>query len=48
MLADDLAIVHGGKLIYTGTLADFTAGAGERSLEDEFVRRIELAEAQAA
>jgi sodium transport system ATP-binding protein len=46
MLADDLAIVYGGKLLYTGTFADFTAASGERSLEDEFVRRVELAEAQ--
>ena len=46
MLADDLAIVYGGKLLYTGTFADFTAASGERSLEDEFVRRVEHAEAQ--
>ena len=45
-LADDLAIVHGGKLLYSGTVADFTPTAG--TLEDEFVRRVELAEAQEA
>jgi len=45
-LADDLAIIHGGKLLYSGTVADFTPAAG--TLEDEFVRRVELAEAQEA
>jgi sodium transport system ATP-binding protein len=47
MLADDLAIVHAGKLIYSGTLAEFTASAAERTLEDEFVRRIEIEESHA-
>jgi len=46
-LADDLAIVHGGKLLYAGTFADFTAASGERSLEDEFIHRVEAAEAAA-
>ena len=45
LLADDLAIVHGGKLIYSGTLAEFTAASGERSLEEAFIHRIEAAEA---
>jgi sodium transport system ATP-binding protein len=44
MLADDLAIVHGGKLIYSGTFAEFTAASGRLSVEEEFVRRIEAAE----
>ena len=48
LLADDLAIVHGGKLIYSGTLAEFTAASGERSLEEAFVHRIEAAEATTA
>jgi len=43
-LADDLAIVHGGKLLYSGTFAEFTAASGERSLEDEFIRHVEAAE----
>jgi ABC-type Na+ transport system ATPase subunit NatA len=46
-LADDLAIVHGGKLLYAGTFSEFTAASGERSLEDEFIRRIEDAESGA-
>ena len=45
LLADDLAIVHGGKLIYSGTLPEFTAASGERSLEEAFVHHIEAAEA---
>jgi sodium transport system ATP-binding protein len=44
MLADDLAIVHGGKIIYNGTLAGFNAESGELSVEEAFVRRIEAAE----
>ena len=44
MLADDLAIVHGGKLIYSGTFAEFTAASGQSSVEEEFVRRIEASE----
>ncbi len=44
MLADDLAIVHGGKLIYSGTFAEFSAASGQLSVEEEFVRRIESAE----
>ena len=47
-LADDLAIVHGGKLLYSGTFAEFTAASGERTLEDEFIRHIEAAEAAGA
>ena len=45
MLADDLAIVYGGKLLYQGSFAGFTAASGERSLEDEFIRHVEAAEA---
>ncbi len=44
MLADDLAIVYGGKLLYQGAFADFTAASGQRSLEDEFIRHVEMAE----
>lgn len=47
LLADDLAIVHGGKIIYAGTLPEFTAASGERSLEEAFIHRIEAAEAAA-
>ena len=48
LLADDLAIVHGGRMIYSGTLAEFTATSGERSLEEAFIHRIETSEATAA
>ena len=44
MLADDLAIVHGGRVIYSGTFAEFTAASGQSSVEEEFVRRIEASE----
>jgi sodium transport system ATP-binding protein len=47
MLADDLAIVHAGRLLYSGSFADFTAASAPRSLEDEFVRLVEAQEARA-
>ncbi len=46
MLADDLAIVHGGRLIYSGTFAEFTAASGSQSVEEAFVHRIEAEEAR--
>ncbi|MBK7828817.1 ATP-binding cassette domain-containing protein [Nannocystis sp.] len=48
LLADDLAIVHGGRTIFDGTLAEFTAASGERSLEEAFIHRIEASEATSA
>ena len=38
MLSDDLAIIHQGKLVYSGTYPDFRAGMQAESLEDEFIR----------
>jgi sodium transport system ATP-binding protein len=38
MLSDDLAIIHKGKLVFSGTYPDFKAGMQASSLEDEFVR----------
>lgn len=38
MLADDLAIIHKGDLIYNGLFNDFKAGMRESTLEDEFIR----------
>jgi len=38
MLADDLAIIHKGDLIYNGLFSDFRAGMRESTLEDEFIR----------
>lgn len=48
MLADDLAIVHRGRVLYDGAFAEFTAASQQRSLEDEFVRRIDAADAGGA
>lgn len=41
MLADDLAVVHRGKLLASGSLPEVLAG---RAIEDEFVRLIDAAD----
>lgn len=41
LLSDDLAIIHRGRLIFSGTYQDFTDGMQTRSVEDEFVRLVE-------
>lgn len=38
MLADDLAIIYRGDLIYNGLFTDFKQGMREATLEDEFIR----------
>ncbi|MBC8172515.1 MAG: ATP-binding cassette domain-containing protein [Chitinophagales bacterium] len=38
MLADDLAIIHKGDLIYNGLFSDFKSAMQESTLEDEFIR----------
>jgi len=38
MLADDLAIIYKGDLIYNGLFEDFKKGMRENTLEDEFIR----------
>jgi ABC-type Na+ transport system ATPase subunit NatA len=38
MLADELAIIHKGDLIYNGLFSEFNAGMQEATLEDEFIR----------
>jgi sodium transport system ATP-binding protein len=43
LLSDDLAIIHRGRLIYSGTYAEFTAQMKTQSVEDEFVRLVEAA-----
>ena len=40
-LAQDLAIIHDGQLLYNGTYEDFTASMQAPSLEDEFIRLVE-------
>jgi ABC-type Na+ transport system ATPase subunit NatA len=42
-LSDDLAIIHKGTLLYSGTYEDFSAQMQADSLEDEFIRIIEAA-----
>lgn len=39
MLADDLAIIHRGDLIYNGLFTEFKIAMQESTLEDEFIRR---------
>lgn len=43
LLSDDLAIIHRGRLIYSGTYQEFTAQMQTQSVEDEFVRLVEAA-----
>jgi len=42
-LADDLAIIHKGKLLFNGTYEEFRQGMQTESLEDEFIRLVEAA-----
>ena len=41
LLADDLAILHEGKLLWNGTFEDFRREAAGASLEDAFIRAVE-------
>lgn len=43
LLSDDLAIIHRGSLIFSGTYKDFETQMQTRSVEDEFVRLVEAA-----
>ena len=41
LLSDDLAIIHNGKLLYSGSYQDFVGQMKTKSLEDEFVKLVE-------
>ena len=41
LLCDDIAIVHKGKLLHNGTMADFRANQKAESLTGEFIRIIQ-------
>jgi sodium transport system ATP-binding protein len=43
LLSDDLAIIHRGRLIYNDTYDAFMREMKAKSLEDEFIRRVEEA-----
>ncbi len=43
LLADDMAILHQGRIRWQGRFPDFHAGVTGRSLEDEFIRIVEAA-----
>jgi sodium transport system ATP-binding protein len=43
LLSDDLAIIHKGKLLYSGTFPDFQRQMKMKSVEDEFIRIVEAA-----
>lgn len=40
LLADDLGIIHAGKMVSNGTYSDFKASMKEDSLVDEFIRLV--------
>lgn len=44
LLCDDIAIIHRGKLFFSGTVAEFEAQMQTGSYEDEFIRLVEGAE----
>ncbi len=44
LLCDDLAIVHQGKILYTGEMADFKANMQTDSLTAEFIRIVHSSE----
>jgi sodium transport system ATP-binding protein len=46
-LSDRLAIIHGGKVLATGTLDALREQTGARHLEDVFIRAVRRAEASA-
>ncbi len=43
LLSDDMAIIHRGSLIFNGTYKDFQNQMQTASVEDEFVRLVEVA-----
>jgi len=43
LLCDDVALMHAGRLLYSGTYTDFANAMQAPTLEDEFIRRIEAA-----
>jgi sodium transport system ATP-binding protein len=43
LLSDDLAIIHRGRLLYNDTYDTFIKEMKTKSLEDEFIRRVEEA-----
>ena len=43
LLSDDLAIIHKGKLIFSGSYKDFQSQMRTPSVEDEFIRLVEAA-----
>lgn len=48
LLSDDMAIIHGGRLVFNGTHAEFVAGMQRESIEEEFIRLLEDAPKSAA
>ncbi|HKZ40628.1 MAG TPA: ATP-binding cassette domain-containing protein, partial [Candidatus Hodarchaeales archaeon] len=44
LLSDDLAIIHNGKLCYSGAYKDFQSQMKTGSLEEEFIRLVEEAQ----
>jgi sodium transport system ATP-binding protein len=43
LLSDDLAIIHRGRLLFNDTYDAFVSEMKTKSLEDEFIRRVEEA-----
>lgn len=41
LLSDDLAIMHKGRLLYSGGFREFSENMSARSIEDQFIRLVE-------
>jgi sodium transport system ATP-binding protein len=41
LLSDDLALIHRGRLLFSGTYQEFSSQMEAPTLEDEFIRRVE-------
>ncbi len=41
LLSDDLAIIHEGRLLFSGTFVEFTGRMTSRTLEDQFIQMVE-------
>lgn len=42
LLSDDMAIIHNGRLVFSGTHDEFVAGMQRESIEEEFIRLVEV------
>jgi sodium transport system ATP-binding protein len=44
LLADDIAIIHDGKLTFNDTMEQFKAQMSEKNITEEFIRQVNMQE----